>query len=613
MPDSLEPSDGSLHTPASAQIAATKQNGYTAELIQSEVDAILASDAFRRARRSSRLLTALVGYSLQNRGDDLKEYTLGVEVFDRTPAFDPRLDPIVRVEMGRLRKKLDDYYARDGAGRVIRIQVPLRRYSVVFLSQAADRTSPPEAAPFARRRYLGLILSLVPLLVVGGSLSLFWHFRQASARERASAGEASIAVLPFSDLRAGANQDLAADALTEEVIEALEHIDNLRIISRLASSYYKGRGEDVIEIGRRLGVKYLLEGSLNRTGDQVRIIARLIDAADGHRLWSRPFVFNPGEAPALEQLAARRIVDELRQKLGKTFEHPFVDHTTTKEEAYINFLKGSSLLQQFSGADLRKSLHFFEKALAIDPSYASAWSGAADAYAMLADCGEMEAGVALEKARSAANRALSLHKDMARAHASRAYVKAIRNWEWAAADAEFRLAHDLDPGDARIHEEWVLGCLLPTRQFDEALKQIREAQELDPVSVRITSAVAITHYFRREYEAAIALEQRALELDSGFYPAHLALADVYAVQGRGREAAAELEKWSLAAARKAEMPADRDLLLQWLEEAARKRLPIVSQLGTNPRFDPLRSSPAFQNLLQKAGLLAAANRDASHD
>lgn len=618
MSDSTELSGASFRIPIlGGHVVETRHDGITTELIHSELDAVLATDAFRRARRSSRLLAVLIRYSLENRVHELKEYTLGVEVFDRTQAFDPRLDPIVRVEMGRLRKKLDEYYAGEGSERTIRIQLPLRHYAAVFKAQGLPGTSrktvPASSAASPARRSLRFALALLAVLMAVGSIVLLWERRQTGAKARVPTEEASLAVLPFSDLRADSKQDLAADALTEELIEALVHVGNLRIISRLAGSYYKNRGEDVIEIGRRLRVKYILEGSVSRAGDRARVIARLIDAAEGHRLWSRTFLFPQLPAPEFEVQAAHRIVDELRQRLGMTFQHPFAEHTSAKPEAYFRFLKGARLSEGFAAGDLRKALQFFEQAISIDPEYASAWSGLADTYTLLVDSGEMEPRDAMEKARSAANRALHLDKDMARAHASRAFVSAVYDWNWKAAAAEFRLAHDLDPGDARIHEAWVLGCLLPTAQLDEALKQIQEARVLDPLSVRIASALAMTHYFRREYNAAIAEEQKALDLDSGFFPAHLWLAQSYSAQGREHEAASEWEQWRKSAAWTAGLPKDREPLIQWLEEAARKRLPIVTQLNIDPRFDSLRSSRRFQNLIQELGLLPTASLDAGRN
>jgi tetratricopeptide (TPR) repeat protein len=284
------------------------------------------------------------------------------------------------------------------------------------------------------------------------------------------------------------------------------------------------------------------------------------------------------------------------------FQRRFVEWISSNPEAYRSFLKGIHYSRRWSASDLRRSLGFFEHATVADPGYAPAWAGLADAYILLAGFGGVAPSEVMEKARGAANRALALDSGLANAHASLAFVKAVHDWDWQAAGAEFRLAHDLDPSDARIHEAWVIAYLIPLGQFDEATKQIGEAQELDPVSVRIASAVGTTHFFRREYDHAIEQQRRALELDASFFPAYLALADAYAAKNMMSEAAAALEKWSAAAGTPAPMPATRELLLPWLEQASRKRLPVATLLNVHPRFDPLRGEPGFCALVKKVGL-----------
>jgi serine/threonine-protein kinase len=576
------------------------------EEIRAELRTILATDAFRRSQHSSRLLQRLVEYALAGRADELKEYSLAVEALGRKPSFDPRIDPIVRVEVGRLRKKLKEYYENEERENSIRILLPLRRYAAEFRRPVVtEPTAPPTAAPSRANRMpqTKWLLPFLPVLIVIAA-ALVWERGPAAALRNPSSNPASIAVLPFSDLSRGSAQDPISDALTEELIEALSHVHGFRVVSRLGSSYFKGKSENVTEIGRRLGVKYILEGSVSRSDGHIRVIARLVNAADGYRAWSKTFVREFQKTTPIEEQMARAIVDELRQQLGMSFQRPFSERPSSSPEAYQAFLKGVNFSRRWSAADLRKSVDFFDRAASIDPGYAAAWAGLADAYVLLAGIAGMPPSEAMEKARAAANRAVALDSGLAHAHASLAFIKAVYNWDWKAADAEFRLAHDLDPSDARIHEAWVTGYLIPLGQFDEALKQIGEAQELDPVSVRIASAVGTTYFFRREYDRAIEQQRKALELDASFFPAYLTLADAYAAKGMSPEAAAALEKWTAAAGSTLPMPATPERLLPWLEEASRKRFPVATLLNVHPRFYILRSDPRFRALLKTEGLVA---------
>jgi tetratricopeptide (TPR) repeat protein len=181
-------------------------------------------------------------------------------------------------------------------------------------------------------------------------------------------------------------------------------------------------------------------------------------------------------------------------------------------------------------------------------------------------------------------------------------INAVYDGDWKAAGSKFRLAHDLDPSDARIHLAWVTGCLIPVGQLDEALKQIREAQELDPVQVRIASAAGLTYFFRREYDKAIADQRKALELDPSFFPAYLALADAYAASGMMTEAAVALQQWKAGGGSPPPLPNAREQLMPWLEAAYRQRLPSFIKLNVHPRFDPLRSDPRFRALVKNTGL-----------
>jgi TolB-like protein/Flp pilus assembly protein TadD len=604
--ESSSSSSDSLRNTTSPDDSRPEDDVIPQEMIRTELRIILATDAFRRSEHSTRLLQNLVEYSLAGRADELKEYSLAVEALGRKTSFDPRVDPIVRVETGRLRKKLREYYESEGRTRPVRIALPLRRYVAEFSrSSAALPTALPAPDADALRvegKLQGKKWTLVflPVLIVILA-AILWERRPASASIQPG-NVGSIAVLPFADLSRNSSHELLSDALTEEVIEALSHVQGLRIISRSSSGYFKGKSGDVSEIGLRLGVKYVLEGSVNRSGARVRVIARLVNAADGYRVWSKSFVREFQDTAPVEEQMARMIVDELRQQFGRGFQRPFAERGSSNPEAYQSFQKGVNFSRRWSVEDLRKSITYFDRATTLDPGYAPAWAGLADAYILLATFAGAAPLDSFERARRAAARAIELDIGLAHAHASLAYVKAVVDWDWKTADSEFRLAHDLDPGDARIHEAWVSGYLIPLGQLNEAFKQIQEAEELDPVSVRISSAVGTTYFFRRQYDRAIDQYRKTLELDASFFPAYLGLADAYTAKGMEKDAAVAFEKWRAAAGHAPTMPATREDLLPWLEEAVRQRLPITTQLNVHPRFDSLRSDPTFRSLAKRVGL-----------
>jgi TolB-like protein len=574
------------------------------EQVRCELERITATDPFRRSERATRLLQTLVEYTLSGRAGELKEYTIAIEVFGRKPSFDPHLDPIVRVEVGRLRKRLQAYYENEGRESPILIALPLRQYAAVLRPRPASAPPAPEPLPpslLPGRRKRTWMLMLFPIVIVFAA-GIFWYHLGATALSLQSASPAAIAVLPFTDLSAAASQDPIAEGLSEEIIDALSHVSGVRIISRLASSYFKGKSESVPEIGRRLGVKYILEGSIHRTGKHLRIIARLVETSNSYTVWSKSFDSDPQDRVSIEQQMAHRIVDNVRQYFGLTFQHPFTERASANPDAYRAFTKAVSFSHRWSEADLRKSVQFFEEAVAADSEFAAAWAGLADACLLLAELDAVPSRQAIEKARSASRRAISLDRTLGYAHASLGYIQAVYDWNWHNAEGEFVLAHDLDPGDARIHEAWVTGFLVPMGRFDEALKQILEAQQLDPVSARIATDVGATYFYRREFDLAIQELKAALELDPSFLPATLVLADAYSAKGMATEAARALDQWKLGTKRPVPGRAGQQSLLPWAEQAVRQRLSVAVLLNVHPGFDSIRSTARFRALMRKVNL-----------
>lgn len=582
-------------------------DGISPEAIRAEAGKILATDSFKRSERSRRFLEAIVDHHLAGNPEPLKEYTLALQVFDRKASFDPRLDPIVRVEAGRLRNRLKAYYEGQGRQDSIQIDLPLRSYTPVFRRQIAV---PPAPEPFAniastpvawRRAKALLLIAPVILLLAAGA---FWYRSAALLRPSPNL---SITVVPFKDLDAGASEQHFAEHVTEELIEALSHVAGIRILPGQAP-IGNGTGEKA-RMMQQPGGEFILEGSVRMAAGRMRVIARLIDGNERYRLWSKAFAYDRGPSLSLEQEIAGHIVDELRQRLGVSFRSTFAERRSSKPEAHQEFLKGIYYSHSASVPNLRKALEVFERAVALDPGYAAAWSGIADVCLLLARYGD--APDVIERARSSAQRAIQLDGELANAHASLAFVRAIYDRDWVGAREGFRRAHELDPGDALIHEAWVSGYLVPSGDLAEALKQIEEAQQFDPTSARVMCTLGNVHYFRREYDRAISKQRQALELDPSFFPANLALAEAYTQKGMFSEASLELEKWKTAVKDSSAVgmrsygltfSRSHEDALTWLEEACRRRSPLAIYMGMNPRFDALQSQARFRTLLKITGL-----------
>ena len=321
--DSSSSNNDLLRNPALSEVSVTGEDAISPEAVRAELQNILATDPFRRSERSRCLLQVLVEHALDGRAKEFKEYSLAIDVLGRKPSFDPHVDPIVRVEVGRLRRKLNEYYENQGRESSLRIVVPLRRYAAVFQQRSGQPAVPaaspvaPAPEPYDPRKLLtaGSTLTLILLLVaIGGTV--FWKDRQSAAIPVVPVAAASVAVLPFSDLSSGRKHAELAERITEETIEHLGHVQGTRVLSRSAGLPLKGKMGDVIEIGRRLGVTYILEGSVNRSGGRVSVIARLVNAADGYSLWSKSFVYEFHSGSPMEEEIAVTIADELRRQLG---------------------------------------------------------------------------------------------------------------------------------------------------------------------------------------------------------------------------------------------------------------------------------------------------------
>jgi serine/threonine-protein kinase len=338
---------------------------------------------------------------------------------------------------------------------------------------------------------------------------------QDSASGDAS-GEASIAVLPFTNISPESENEFFADGVTEEIINALMKIDGLRVAARTSAFTFKGKHVDLRIVGERLNVKTVLEGSVRKAGNQVRIMAQLINAADGYHLWSERYDRELSDIFEVQEDIARAIVSRLKVSL-EGGQQPSVKAGTVDVEAYQLYLKGREFLYR-RGIQIRNAASCFERAVALDPRYALAWSGLADARNMLALFGLERSAVVMPAAKEAATLAVALGPSLAEAHCSLACFSLLFEWEWKTAESEFLRAMELNPRYLQNLDWYAFYCLaIIQRRFNEAIAIAQKAVKIDPLSSYAHTILSQIYSFAGEANAAVLEANAALQLEPGFW------------------------------------------------------------------------------------------------
>lgn len=463
-----------------------------------QLEKILASEAFARADRMSRFLRFIVQETLKGRGAQLKEYLIGIEVFDRdSSSYDPRTDPVVRGEARRLRTKIMEYYGNEGKDDPVRIHLPKGTYAVIF--QVSD-ASPGQQAPTSLRSVPG--------------------------------GAKSVAVLPFLNLSPNPENDYFSDGLTEEIIHALGKVQGMSVVARTSVFQYKGKAYDIREIGEQLCVQTVLEGSVRMSGERLRVTAQLVNAGDGYHLWSETYDRNMVDLFAIQEELSGAIVNTLRQYWAVPVELPPVRRPSSNLEAYHLFLKGRFFLQKRTEEGLRRGIEFFEQAIKLDPNYADPYAGLAECFSLLTHKGlEMPRNV-MPKAKSAALKALALDGQVPEAHIALGFVRSTYDWEWEEAEQHYLQALQTNShSKAEAHHWYASDFLTPLGRLDEALHHMQLSQVLDPLSHLTNSSLGFVLVARREYNEAIDHFRRCLEIEPDYYHFHTFLGRAFALKG----------------------------------------------------------------------------------
>ncbi|HKV82008.1 MAG TPA: tetratricopeptide repeat protein [Candidatus Sulfotelmatobacter sp.] len=456
----------------------------------------------------------------------------------------------------------------------------------------------------------------------------------------------SLAVLPLQNLSGDPSQDYVADGTTEELIGQLSRIHSLRVTSRTSSMHFKNSQLPMREIAKMLGVDVILEGSLIREGSQVRIHAQLIRAATDEHIWTGEYQREYRSLLEMQDQVTRSIVEQINLNLTPEDRARLASTHPVAPEAHESYLKGLYYFNQRTADGLNKSIASFQQAIAKDSGYAPAYSGLAEAYAMLGFRGGFPSKDALSRAKTAAQKAIELDNALAEPHASLAFIAETHEWDWATAEREYKRALELNPDDAQARN-WYAGYLTYTGRFDDGTSEARRARDLDPLSLPINNALAGRLLAGGHYDEALRQAQETLELDGHFAPAHQSLGWVYLHTGRQDEAIREFQNaLKLAGTDDTDLQLDlgfayavsgkrdeaRRILARmeklheqgivpsgsiailhgalgesndafaWLEKAYEERDPQLTYIKAGRRFEPLRKDPRFKQLVRRVGL-----------
>lgn len=455
-----------------------------------------------------------------------------------------------------------------------------------------------------------------------------------------------ILVLPFLNLSNDADQEYFSDGMTEELISSLSKVKEMRVISRTTSMQYKGAGKSLKVIGKETHVDYILEGSVRKNGKDLRITAQLLDAVSDVHIWTDTFRGTLDDVFDIQEKVADKIVHALKIQLTGEEKNTLKKRYTENSEAYRLYLQGHFFWKKRNEDGLKSAIRHYKKAIEKDPAYALAWAGMADAYTLLGEVTTISRRDLYPKIMESVNKALEIDDRLGEAHISLAISLMMIEWDWKTAEKEFKLGIELSPDYATGHH-WYGELLMFQGKMDEALKEFSLAVELDPVSQGILKDKGIYYYYNRDYDKAIELALITKELDPGFAQASRLLSMAYQGKGMFVEAKAENKIWAdktgnrikaevalaqieaaagnFDAARKIIDRPDLEKMLtcndyrgialvytalgekekafEWLEKSLERHEESLCSLKIDPKFDPIRDDPRFNEFLKKIKLL----------
>lgn len=493
-------------------------------------------------------------------------------------------------------------------------------------------------------RHKTVAFSVLAIILAGLLIAIYFYFSRRSID--------SVAVLPFVNDSNDPNAEYLSDGIAESITRSLSQLPNLKVMSRNAVFRFKHKNMDPQEVGRNLKVGAVLAGRLVKQGDRLIIKTELIDVADGSQLWGAEYDNTLSDIFSVQEEISRKISEKLRVRLTGKDEEKLAKRYTKDAEAYGLYLKGRYFWNKRDEPGLRNGIKYFQEAEQKDPTYALAYSGLADSYALLSDIGVVKPSDEMPKARAAAQRAVDIDPTLAEAYTSRAFVKLAYDWDWLGAEADFKKALELNPKYPTAHQ-WYASYLMQMGKFEPAKKEIEQAHQLDPLSPIINSNLGHYAYYEHRYDYAIENCNKTLEMVPDFWVAHhyrglantmkgmyepaiaefrdligspgegplkegtvekdpevaASLAFAYAGAGRRKEAEAILERFKTLSQQRYVSPLyfaiayaglnDQEQAIEYLNKAYESRHPGLVLIRIDPLFDRLRSDDRFKQLVRR--------------
>jgi tetratricopeptide (TPR) repeat protein len=575
-------------------------NETSGKRIRQQLNRILGSKSFEGAERLKRFFGFIVGEALEGRGDQLKEFVVGEYVFEKGASFDPRNDPIVRVQARRLRARLTRYYHDEGTADEVVIELPKGGYLPVFRRR--------EAVQPAR--------ALSPMLV----------------------SRNSVVVLQFEDHTQEGTLKYLCKSISQEIVHVLTKLEHV-IVSSATSARVPEPGQQTAAT--------IVTGSVQKAGNQMRITVQFVDGPSGRYLSSENVEARVNESPFdIQERVAQAVSNKLQAELSDTGWRTRSKQKPRNLAAYNLYQQGLYHLNQRTEEGLQRAVGFFERVISEDPQYAQAYAGLATSYELLGNYGAITPVEVWTKAPSNAGMAVLLDDTSSEAHTALAHVKSTQDWDWKGSEQEFQRALELDPRNSTAHHMYANCILAPMGRMDEALEQMQVANALDPISSIISRDLAVMHYYRREFDVALEQCDHTIELNPHFSPAYWmlgliqeqrgdfdesiaafkraiqlspqsprmkgALGRSLALSGKRHEAEEILSELQELSTARYISPfefasiyfslAQTELGLEWLRKAFKDRCFELLAIKVDPRFDPLRNNPVFVELANQLGL-----------
>jgi len=517
--------------------------------------------------------------------------------------------------------------------------------------EGLKRTEVADAAPTRGSRRRAWIYVVIVAAAISVSLFFLGRYTSSKQSEGSASPEKSIAVLPFDNLSRDQENAYFAEGIQDEILSRLAKIADLKVISRTSTQKYKSTPDNLREIAKQLGVSNILEGSVQKVADQVRVSVQLINATSDAHLWAEIYDRKLTDIFAVESDIAKTIAETLRAKLTGSEEQMMSMKPTENTQAYELYLKGRFFWNKRTGADLRKAIEYFNQAIAKDPNYALAYAGLADSYLLLSAFGAASPSDSLPQAKAAAKRALEIDDTSAEAHTSLGQILLFYDFDFAGSTREFKRAITLNPNYATAHHWYGSGPPTCLGEFDRGIAELKRAQQLDPLSLIINADLGGAFVAARRYDEAITQLRKTIEMDPRFYFAHWNLGEALELKGQLPEAIAEYKKaaeldedpFVLALVGQADAKlgqrdeaikilsqlerlatkryvanysfalmhmalGEKAKAIDWFERAYRDRSgPEIVGIKVDPMLDPLHGDPRFEALVQK--VLAPKNSE----